>query len=111
MNTIELRNNLTQKLTLLSDEQLKLISQLIEQFDLSQTVLTEETQKELISKWEYLVNNNQEIDESKPLSNDEIQIICQILNKENKTRPLGLAKGDFSIDESFNDPLPDDIVD
>lgn len=29
---------------------------------------------------------------------------------DNKKRPSGLAKGEFSFPDSFNDPLPDDLI-
>ena len=77
------------------------------QFDLQSNSI--DTQ--LIKKWEYLVNNNQEFDESTPLSNPEIESICQVLKEEDKTRPLGIARGEFSIPDDFKEPLPDDIVD
>jgi hypothetical protein len=112
MNTIKLRNNLTKKLALLSDEQLKLVSDFLEQFDLQlNSIETEENQLQLIKKWEYLVNNNLEEDKSDPLSNNEIKMICQILIRDNKTRHLGLAKGEFTIPDDFNEPLPDEIID
>ena len=64
-----------------------------------------------MDKWQYLIKNNRELDESKPLANVEIEIICQVLSEENKTRPVGLAKSEFAVPDDFNDSLPEDILD
>ncbi len=74
------------------------------------TVKTED-REQAMDKWQYLIKNNQELDESKPLANAEIEIICQILSEENKTRPVGLAQGEFAVPDDFNDSLPEDILD
>jgi hypothetical protein len=45
------------------------------------------------------------------LTNEEIDKVLQIYRQENKSRPLGLAKGEFIVPDDFNDPLPDEILD
>ncbi len=105
MNRIKLRNNLTEKLAFLSEEQLNLISQLVDEFNLSQDFFAnKEKEEKILKKWQYLLKNNRELDESQPLSDSDIKIICQILIKENKTRPGVIANGEFTIPDNFNDP-------
>lgn len=58
-----------------------------------------------------MLKNNRELDESQPLLDSEIKKICQILSQENKTRPVGLAKDEFTIAEDFNEALPNEILD
>ena len=72
------------------------------------TGLTEES---VIAKWHYLQENNQELDSNNPLSDDEIKIIRQNLIRNHQTRPVGVAKGQFIVPDSFDSPLPDEILD
>ncbi len=117
INSMELRsrNNLEKKLNLLSEEELELVSNFIDELDVNQDSLqgeeTPEIPSQLMKKWKYLLENDEELDPLNPLSNREIETICQILSKENKTRPTGFAKGEFTIGDDFNDALPDEIVD
>ncbi|MBR8840600.1 MAG: hypothetical protein DSM106950_43140 [Stigonema ocellatum SAG 48.90 = DSM 106950] len=67
--------------------------------------------QKIIKKWRYLQDNHQELDPYNPLSDDEIEIIRQILIQHNQTRPLGVAKGELIIPDTFDSPLPDEILD
>lgn len=71
------------------------------------------TTKELkiMNKWEYLVENDRELDSENPLSDSELEVIRQILNRKNKSRPDVPKKEEIYIAEDFNAPLPDDILD
>ncbi|MTJ46569.1 DUF2281 domain-containing protein [Dolichospermum sp. UHCC 0259] len=44
------------------------------------------------------------------LTNEEIEQILENYRQENKTRPLGLCKGEFTVPNNFNEPLPDEIL-
>jgi hypothetical protein len=44
------------------------------------------------------------------LSNEEIERTLQMYRQANKSRPLGLCKGEFLIPDDFNEPLPDEIL-
>ena len=43
--------------------------------------------------------------------NIPIAKIIGLKKKSNTKRPIGLAKGEFSVPKSFFEPLPDDILD
>ncbi|HBF12938.1 MAG TPA: hypothetical protein DDW49_06065 [Deltaproteobacteria bacterium] len=43
--------------------------------------------------------------------NKPIAELSPIKKQAVKKRPLGLAKGDFTVPDDFNDPLPDEILD
>jgi hypothetical protein len=57
-----------------------------------------------------LIEHHQELDESSPLSNSEIDIICQYLAKQKKRRPIIKPEQKIDIPDNFNDPLPDEIL-
>ena len=46
-----------------------------------------------------------------PLTNEDIDRVVESYRQQNKQRPIGLAKGQFTIPDDFNDPLPDEILD
>jgi hypothetical protein len=46
-----------------------------------------------------------------PLTNEDIDRIVESYRQQNKQRPIGLAKGEFTVGDDFNDPLPDEILD
>ena len=46
-----------------------------------------------------------------PLTNEDIDRIVESYRQQNKQRPIGLAKGEFTVPDDFNDPLPDEILD
>lgn len=46
-----------------------------------------------------------------PLTNEDIDRIVESYRRQNKQRPIGLAKGEFTVPDDFNDPLPDEILD
>jgi hypothetical protein len=111
MNKRELSNNLTEKLAFLSEEQLNLVSHFVDELKSQKTEISAHEYKEkAFQKWRYLIENNQELDEEQPLTDQEIQVICQIFSQENKKRPAGLCEGEFTIDDDFNDPLPEEIL-
>ncbi len=112
MKKRELRNNLTEKLAFLSEEQLNFVSQLVDELKSQKASISAHEYKEkALQKWRYLIKNNQELDEEQPLTDQEIQVICQIFSQENKKRPAGLGEGEFTINDDFNDPLPEEILD
>ncbi len=67
--------------------------------------------QKIIEKWHYLRDNHQDLDPNNPLSDDEIEIIRQFLIQHNQPRPLGVAKDEFIIPDTFDSPLPDEILD
>jgi hypothetical protein len=69
-----------------------------------------EIYQKIIEKWHHLRDNHQDLDPNNPLSNDEIEIIRQIFIRHNQTRPLGVAKGQLIIPDTFDSPLPDEIL-
>ncbi len=46
-----------------------------------------------------------------PLTNEDIDRIVESYRQQNKQRPIGLAKGQFTVPDDFNAPLPDEILD
>ncbi|MGK7896498.1 MAG: DUF2281 domain-containing protein [Xenococcus sp. (in: cyanobacteria)] len=46
-----------------------------------------------------------------PLTNEDIDEIVESYRQQNKPLPIGLAKGQFTVPDDFNDPLPDEILD
>ncbi len=55
-----------------------------------------------------------ELTEDKPIllckRNIPIAKICAIKQKVSKKRPIGLAKGEFTVPKSFFEPLPDEMI-
>ena len=52
-----------------------------------------------------------QVDPDYPLTNEDIDRIVESYRQQNKQRPIGLAKGEFTVPDDFNDPLPDEILD
>jgi len=79
----------------------------------NQTSLKSLTAKELeiMKKWEYLLEYDQELDTENPLDDSELEVVRQVLSRQNKTRPNVPKKEEIYIAEDFNAPLPDDIID
>jgi hypothetical protein len=95
----------------LSFEQiLTLVKQLPESDKLKLKQVLKKDNQNIIKKWQYLREHHQELDEINPLSNSEIDTICQYLAEHNKTRPLIKSEQKIEIPDNFNDPLPDDIL-
>ncbi|BAG00314.1 MULTISPECIES: hypothetical protein [Microcystis] len=113
MNDVELRQLLTEKLAILSADNLNLVGQFIDKLthqeaaNKSDNYLTEKA----LQKWQFLVKNNQEMDNTNPLSENEIKIIWQFLSQSHRSRPVGLARGEFTISDDFNEPLPEEVLD
>lgn len=84
-----IREELAQKLDKLSTEQLKSVCQFVEFLEYQQQSVTTET----------------------PITNEDIDRIVESYRQQNKRRPIGLAKGEFTVPDDFNDPLPDEILD
>jgi ATP-dependent Clp protease ATP-binding subunit ClpA len=112
MNIATLKNDLINKLNNLSAEQLQTVANLVEQLeqDTDPETMTVREAKAM-EKWEFLLKHDRERDESDPLSNQEIQMICEVLRRQNKNLPSGLAKSKLNIPDNFNEPLPDEILD
>jgi hypothetical protein len=51
------------------------------------------------------------VDPDYPLTNEDIDRIVESYRQQNKPLPIGLAKGEFTVPDDFNDPLPDEILD
>ena len=64
----------------------------------------------LLEKWKYLRENGQELDPENPLTETEITQIRQRLHSLNQSCPVGLAQGEFTVPDNFNEPLPDDVL-
>ena len=45
------------------------------------------------------------------LTNEDIGRVIESYHQKNKPLPIGLAKGQFTVSDDFNDPLPDEILD
>lgn len=85
----QLRDCLDRKLDNLSPEQLNSVSQFVEFLEYQQTHTKIEN----------------------PMTNEEIDQIVASYRQQNKSLPIGLAKGEFVVPDDFDDPLPDDILD
>ncbi|GBF79794.1 hypothetical protein AsFPU1_1194 [Aphanothece sacrum FPU1] len=113
MNDVELCQYLMEKLGILSPDELNLIWQFID--NLTQEKASNKSDNYLIEKalkkWQFLIKNNQEMENKNPLSENEIKIICQFLGQANQSRPVGLAKEEFAVPDDFNNPLPDEVLD
>ena len=66
---------------------------------------------EIMKKWEYLLEYDRELDTENPLDDSELEVVRQVLSRQNKTRPNVPKKEEIYIAEDFNAPLPDDILD
>jgi hypothetical protein len=51
------------------------------------------------------------MDNKNPLSENEIKVICQFLSQSHQSRLVGLARGEFTISDDFNEPLPEEVLD
>ena len=84
-----IREELAQKLDKLSTKQLKSVCQFVEFLEYKQQSVTTETS----------------------ITNEDIDKIVESYRKQNKPLPICLAKGEFTVPDDFNDPLPDEILD
>lgn len=84
-----LKEELNRKLNNLSPEQLNSVHQFVDS----------------------LKDKQQPIEDEIPVTNEDIDRIVESYRKQNKQRPIGLAKGEFVVPDDFNDPLPDKILD
>jgi uncharacterized radical SAM superfamily Fe-S cluster-containing enzyme len=84
-----IREELDHKLNNLSSEQLDSVRQFVESIEHQQP------------------SGNTEY----PLTNEDIDRVVESYRQQNKQRPIGLAKGEFTVPDDFNDPLPDEILD
>ncbi|MGK7931516.1 MAG: hypothetical protein AB4041_08785 [Microcystaceae cyanobacterium] len=75
-----------------------------------QTVDTLSLNQTLLNKWQHLCETGQELNPDDPLTASEIRQIRQLLHTLNQSCPVGLAEGEFTVPDNFNDPLPDDIL-
>lgn len=79
-----------------------------EKIKLSQEL--EKDTQQIIKKWEYLRENNHELDPQNPLSNQEIKIIRHYFKQQNKPIPNVQPEAKINVPDDFNEPLPDDIL-
>jgi hypothetical protein len=84
-----IREELDRKLNNLSPEQLDSVCQFVESIKHQQSPANTEL----------------------PLTNEDIDKIVESYRQQNKPLPIGLAKGEFTVGDDFNDPLPDEILD
>ncbi len=84
-----IREELDRKLNNLSPEQLDSVRQFVESLE----------------------HQPPSADSDYPLANEDIDRIVESYRQQNKQRPIGLAKGEFTVPDDFNDPLPDEILD
>ncbi len=84
-----IREKLDRKLNNLSPEQLDSVCQFVESLEHQTT----------------------SVDPDYPQTNEDIDRIVESYRRQNKQRPIGLAKGKFTVPDDFNDPLPDEILD
>jgi hypothetical protein len=84
-----IREELNRKLNNLSPEQLNSVRQFVDSLE----------DRQPIADSEY------------PLTNEDIDRVIESYRQQNKPLPIGLAKGEFTVPDDFNDPLPDEILD
>jgi hypothetical protein len=84
-----IREELNHKLNNLSPEQLNSVHQFVESLEAKQ----------------------QQPQTEHPLTNEDIDRIVASYRQQNKPLPIGLAKGEFTVPDDFNDPLPEEILD
>ncbi len=60
-----------------------------------------------------LINEHGKVELLEPVTlSEERQALVTILDAPTREpRPFGLCKGEFSVPDDFDDPLPDDILD
>jgi hypothetical protein len=79
-----IREELNHKLNNLSSEQLNSVHQFVESLEAKQ----------------------QPPHTEHPLTNEDIDKIVESYRQQNKPLPIGLAKGEFTVPDDFNDPFP-----
>ncbi len=70
-----------------------------------------QNESKILKKWQYLLEHDLELDQQNPLSESELEVIRQILIRQNKPRPDVPKREEIFIADDFNAPLPDDILD
>ena len=100
-----IREKLDRKLNNLSLEQLNSVCRFVESIEQEPSLNTESLPKLASNPEEYEHLNNL------PETNEDIDRVVESLRKQNKLRPIGLAEGQFTVPDDFNDPLPDEILD
>jgi hypothetical protein len=86
-----IREELNRKLNKLSTEQLNSVHQYVNSLEQEQ--------------------EQEPIEDEIPVTNEDIDRVVESYRKQNKPLPIGLAKGEFTVPDDFNDPLPDEILD
>lgn len=84
-----IREKLDHKLNNLSPEQLNTVHQFVESME----------------------HQSRQVNQEYPFTNEDIDRIVESYRQQNKPLPIGLAKGEFTVGDDFNDPLPDEILD
>lgn len=91
MNTNTMQKELIEKMKNLSIEQLQLVANLINQIELDSDANTMSLKEaRAMEKWEYLLKHHQEMNDDDPISNEEIEMIRNVLRRQGKNRPLDL---------------------
>lgn len=55
-------------------------------------------------------NEQQPKQDKIPVTNEDIDRIVESYRKQNKPLPIGLAKGQFTVPDDFNAPLPNETL-
>ena len=100
-----IREKLDRKLNNLSPEQLNSVCQFVESMERKKSANSESSAKLASNPEDYEHLNNL------PETNEDIDRVVESLRKQNKLLPIGLAEGEFTVPDDFNDPLPDEILD
>ncbi len=100
----KIREELDRKLNNLSPEQLNSVCQFVEFLEYKQHAIKTEHKEDLTEEDEANLPYP-------PVTNEDIDRIVEFYRRHNKSLLIGLAKGEFTVPDDFNDPLPDEILD
>ena len=99
-----IRDELDRKLNNLSPEQLDSVHQFVKSIEHQQ--LPANTEHPLTGD-----TSSGNKFQRRALTNEDIDRIVESYRQQNKPLPIGLAKGEFTVPDDFNAPLPDEILD
>lgn len=100
-----IRQKIDSKLNNLSPEQLNSVCQFVESIEQEKASNIEPSRRSASNPEDYEHLKNL------PETNEDIDRVVESLRKQNKLSPIGLAEGEFTVPDDFNDPLPDEILD
>ena len=98
------KEELDRKLNNLSPEQLNSVCQFVEFIEYKQYATKTEPEKDFTEE-------NEANLPYPPETNEDIDKIVEYYRRQNKPLPIRLTKGEFTVPDDFNDPLPDKILD